>query len=343
MPSKPPDMSHPDVQSLLSGNRRALAKAITLVESTRPDDAMRARALLEAVEGRSGNSLRIGISGVPGVGKSTFIEALGLTLIERGHRVAVLAVDPSSPQTGGSILGDKTRMTDLSSHPEAFIRPSPTGGMLGGVARATRETILLCEAAGYDRILVETVGVGQSEYEVASMTDLFLLLALTGAGDGLQGIKRGILEITDLLIINKADGDNRAKAKVAAKEYAAALHLLHPHRDVPVVLTSALQKEGVHEVIDLFEAEGDRRRQAGSLQRRRSQQKTDAFRRLVEAELLRAFWSDPSRRGFYEEALLQMQSGKMTLATAMEKLLGPGFAPFASNSMAPETKMKPDP
>jgi LAO/AO transport system kinase len=314
-------MSQLDLEALKTGSRRALAKAITLVESTRPKDIEVSRLLLEQVQPLAGRSLRIGISGVPGVGKSTFIEALGLALIRRGHKVAVLAVDPSSPQTGGSILGDKTRMVELSAHPNAFIRPSPTGGVLGGVARATREAITLCEAAGYDRILVETVGVGQSEYEVASMTDLFLLLALTGAGDGLQGIKRGILEITDMLIINKADGDNKPRAKVAAKEYEAALHLLHPNRDVPVVLTSAIQNEGVHEVIDLFEQEAERRLKTGQFEAERIRQQTDAFRKLVEMEVLRGFWDQPLVRERFETLSEHVRSGTLALTVAVRKMV----------------------
>jgi LAO/AO transport system kinase len=313
-------MSQLDLEALKTGSRRALAKAITLVESTRPKDIEVSRLLLEQVQPLAGRSLRIGISGVPGVGKSTFIEALGLELIRRGHKVAVLAVDPSSPQTGGSILGDKTRMVELSAHTNAFIRPSPTGGVLGGVARATREAISLCEAAGYDRILVETVGVGQSEYEVASMTDLFLLLALTGAGDGLQGIKRGILEITDMLIINKADGDNKPIAKVAAKEYEAALHLLHPHRNVPVLMASALNNEGIQEVIAQFEEEADRRTQAGQLQAERMRQQTDAFRKLVEMEVLRNFWESPTAKERFMQLTGQIQLGSIGLSAAVREL-----------------------
>ena len=314
-------MPLPDVASLRSGNRRALAKAITLVESTHLKDMEASRLLLEQVQPLAGGSLRIGISGVPGVGKSTFIEALGLALIRRGHKVAVLAVDPSSPQTGGSILGDKTRMLELSAHPDAFIRPSPTGGVLGGVARATREAISLCEVAGYDRILVETVGVGQSEYEVASMTDLFLLLALTGAGDGLQGIKRGILEITDLLIINKADGDNKPIAKVAAKEYEAALHLLHPHRNVPVVLASALNNEGIREVIELFEQEAQNRQQTGMFNAERVRQQTDAYRKLVEIEILHHFWNKPTTKERFDQLSEQIQAGTISLSNAVRMLV----------------------
>jgi len=314
-------MEKPDLEQLIAGNRRALAKAITLVESTLPEDAVASREILEKVIPLSGNSLRLGISGVPGVGKSTFIEALGLELIERGHKVAVLAVDPSSPQTGGSILGDKTRMVDLSSHPSAFIRPSPTGGVLGGVARSTRETILLCEAAGYDRILVETVGVGQSEFEVSSMTDLFVLLALTGAGDGLQGIKRGILEITDMLIINKADGDNRPRAKVAAKEYEAALHLLHPRRSVPVLMTSATEKMGMDEVIDQIENEAFERRQNGLLDRKRQQQRSEAFRHLIEVEILQQFWDKDQNRSRFLELSEDIRQGRTTISRAIQEML----------------------
>ena len=314
-------MSSLDVEALRSGGRRALAKAITLVESTRPADVEASGALLEHVQPLAGNSLRLGISGVPGVGKSTFIEALGLALIRRGHKVAVLAVDPSSPQTGGSILGDKTRMVELSAHPDAFIRPSPTGGVLGGVARATREAITLCEAAGYDRILVETVGVGQSEYEVASMTDLFLLLALTGAGDGLQGIKRGILEITDMLIINKADGDNKPVAKVAAKEYEAALHLLHPHRNVPVILASALQNEGIDEIIERYELEAENRKASGLFYAERVRQESDAFRKRVEMEVLRSFWEQQTTKERFDQLSEKVRSGTVPLSTAVRRMV----------------------
>ena len=202
-------MKIPSLSAIRNGDRRAIAKAITLLESTHPEKLDQGQELLEELLPETGKSLRIGITGVPGVGKSTFIEAFGMRLIEAGHRVAVLAVDPSSPITGGSILGDKTRMQQLSSHPQAFVRPSPSSGVLGGVTRRTRETMLLCEAAGYDVIIVETVGVGQSETMGASMVDLFLVLMLPNAGDELQGIKKGILELADLIVINKADGDQK--------------------------------------------------------------------------------------------------------------------------------------
>jgi LAO/AO transport system kinase len=259
-----------------AGNRRALAKAITLVESTRTDHQQAAQRLLELLLPATGDAARVGISGVPGVGKSTFIEALGLYLIGRGRRVAVLAVDPSSARSGGSILGDKTRMARLSAAPEAFIRPSPSGGSLGGVARRTREALLVCEAAGFDVVLVETVGVGQSEFAVASMVDFFLVLMLAGAGDELQGIKKGILELADALAISKADGDNIRRAEQARAEYTSALRLFRHTSaswDPPVVTVSAMEGRGIEEVWSIIDrhraaltATGERR------QRRREQQ-----------------------------------------------------------------------
>ena len=215
-------MKIPSLSAIRNGDRRAIAKAITLLESTHPEKLDQGQALLEELLPETGKSLRIGITGVPGVGKSTFIEALGTLLTRQGHRVAVLAVDPSSARSGGSILGDKTRMEHLSRDPNAFVRPSPTSGTLGGVARRTREATLLCEAAGYDVILIETVGVGQSETVVANMVDSFLVLMLAGAGDELQGIKRGLMELTDVMVINKADGDNQRPALVAARTASRA-------------------------------------------------------------------------------------------------------------------------
>src|SRR6266850_7477202 len=225
MPPSAPSRPEALAADVRAGSRRALAKAITLVESTRADHQRAAQRLLELLLPATGRAARVGVSGVPGVGKSTFIEAFGLFLIGRGKRVAVLAVDPSSARSGGSILGDKTRMPRLSAAPEAFIRPSPSGASLGGVARRTREALLVCEAAGYDVVIVETVGVGQSEVTVASMVDFFLVLMLPGAGDELQGIKKGIIEIADALAVNKFDGDNVARASQAAAEYRAALRL----------------------------------------------------------------------------------------------------------------------
>ncbi len=245
----------PNVQQLSdgvrSGNIRPLAKAITLIESRNPDHSAKAADLLDELLPDSGKSIRIGISGVPGAGKSTFIEALGMHLIKAGHKIAILAVDPTSQLSGGSILGDKTRMEELAREKNAFIRPSPSGDTLGGVARKTRETMLLCEAAGYDVVIVETVGVGQSEVTVASMVDFFLLLQIPNAGDELQGIKKGVMEIADAILVNKAEGDNRPKAELARQQYENALHLLKPksvHWRVPALLCSALHQEGVDDV-----------------------------------------------------------------------------------------------
>lgn len=241
-------------ESLVAGDRAALARAITLVESKRPDRRAAGRALLSAVLPRTGGAIRVGISGVPGVGKSTLVDSLGALLTGAGHRVAVLAVDPSSVRSGGSILGDKTRMARLAADPNAFVRPSPSSGTLGGVAAKTRETMLLCEAAGFDVVLVETVGVGQSETAVADLTDFFLVLMLPGAGDELQGIKKGIVELADMIAVNKAEGEGAARARAAAAEYRAALHILAPASPAwtpPVVTVSGLTGEGLPEVWQL--------------------------------------------------------------------------------------------
>ena len=239
------------LEKLRNADRRTLGRAITLLESTREDHRDQAEALLTQVMPFSGNALRVGISGAPGVGKSTFIDALGMHVIERGRKVAVLTIDPTSSITGGSILGDKTRMERLSHHPSAFIRPSPSGMNLGGVARRTREAILVCEAAGFDFVIVETVGVGQSETLVAEMTDLFLLLLLPGGGDDLQGIKRGIMELADMIVINKADGDLVSRANLALADVKHALNLIKPRLsgwNVPVLSASALQETGIDEI-----------------------------------------------------------------------------------------------
>lgn len=254
--SSPPSGADPDqavVAALAQGDRRALARAITLIESSRADHRAQAEDLLAKILPRAGTAVRIGISGPPGVGKSTFIEAFGLHLIGQGHRVAVLAVDPSSPRSGGSILGDKTRMPELSVSPAAFIRPSPAGGTLGGVARRTREAMLACEAAGFDVVIVETVGVGQSETAVADMVDLFVLILPPAGGDELQGLKKGIVELADLLLVNKADGELKPAASRAVAEYSAALHMLRPPTTAwlpPVLPVSALQRHGMAEVWD---------------------------------------------------------------------------------------------
>lgn len=238
-------------RGVLAGERRALARAITLIESTRPDHREAAEALLHRILPHAGRSVRVGITGVPGAGKSTFIESFGLHVVEQGHKLAVLAVDPSSPRSGGSILGDKTRMEDLSRDIRAFIRPSPSGCTLGGVARRTREAMLVCEAAGFDVVVVETVGVGQSETAVADMVDMFLLLLVPGGGGELQGIKKGIVELADAVVVNKADGDLAVAAKRAARDYTNALHLLTPANaawSVPVLTVSALERAGIADV-----------------------------------------------------------------------------------------------
>jgi LAO/AO transport system kinase len=264
------------IDGVLKGERATLARAITLIESSLDADQALAARVLEGVLARAGRSLRLGITGVPGVGKSTFIEALGTHLTrERGEKVAVLSIDPSSPVSKGSILGDKTRMEKLATDERAFIRPSPSGGHLGGVARRTREAMLLCEAAGYTNIFIETVGVGQSETAVRSMTDCFLLLMLAGAGDELQGIKRGIIEMTDLLVIHKADGDNRAAAERAAREFAGALHFFPPAPDgwTPRVQTcSSVTREGIADVWEAVRAHQEHVRENGWLERRRQEQ-----------------------------------------------------------------------
>jgi len=263
------------VHGVLDGDRAVLAQTITLLESTNRDHRRMAQEVLGALLGHTGGAHRVGVTGVPGVGKSTFIDQLGVNLTSAGHRVAVLAVDPTSSRTGGSILGDKTRMSRLAVDPNAFIRPSPAGTTLGGVTRATRETILVCEAAGFDVVLVETVGVGQSETLVADMVDFFLVLMLAGAGDDLQGIKKGVLELADMVAINKADGDNRTRAELAAADYRAALHLLRPASPTwspPVVLCSGLTDEGLDELWEQIVVHRSKMGATGELDDRRSAQ-----------------------------------------------------------------------
>ena len=284
-------------RGVLAGERAILARAITLVESRRDDHRTLARELVEAVLPASGRAQRIGVTGVPGVGKSTFLEAFGTMLTDQGHRVAVLAVDPSSRRTGGSILGDKTRMAKLATNPSAFVRPSPSAGTLGGVARASRETILLCEAAGYDVVFVETVGVGQSETLVADMVDLFLVLMLPGAGDELQGIKKGILELADLLVVNKADGDRQALARQAARDLSAALRILQPDPGPwqPQVLTaSSVTQAGLDAVWTAIQAHHAALESDGSFARKRARQRVGWMRAQVEDRLLQRFRDDPA-------------------------------------------------
>jgi len=309
---------------LRTGNRRALAKAITLVESTRADHQEAAQRLLELLLPHTGRAARIGISGVPGVGKSTFIEAFGLYLISQGSRVGVLAVDPSSARSGGSILGDKTRMPQLSASPAAFIRPSPSGGSLGGVARRTREALLVCEAAGYDVVLVETVGVGQSEYAVSSMVDFFLVLMLAGAGDELQGIKKGILELADALAINKADGDNLRRAEHAAHEYRSALRLFRhtsPSWDPPVITVSAMENRGMDKVWALIQDYRTRLSASGELETKRRQQQHTWFWSMIDDGLKSHFLGRKDVRRLLPDMEAAVTNGKLTPTDAARRLL----------------------
>ena len=312
-----------DLDALLTGNRRALAKAITLVESRREDDREASQQLLNGLLPRTGNSIRIGITGVPGVGKSTFIESFGMALIERGHRVAVLAVDPSSPIAGGSILGDKTRMEQLSRRPEAFIRPSPAGSALGGVALKTRESLLLCEAAGYDVVLVETVGVGQSEHQVAGMVDFFLVLMLPGGGDELQGIKKGILELADAIVINKADGPSEAMANTTRQHYRGAMSLLkHPSFWQPEVLTcSALEHRGVADIWAMIERYRAEAQDNGTLQQKRADQNLAWMRQLIDELLRMRLTQDANVRSTLPSIERKVKDEQLTpLAAALDVL-----------------------
>ncbi|HVZ02792.1 MAG TPA: methylmalonyl Co-A mutase-associated GTPase MeaB [Dongiaceae bacterium] len=312
-----------------AGDRRALARAITLVESTRADHRDEAEALLEAVLPKTGKALRIGITGAPGVGKSTFTEAFGLTLIERGKRPAVLAVDPSSRRSGGSILGDKTRMAELAKRSEAFIRPSPSGigsdgASFGGIARRSRDVLLLCEAAGFDPILVETVGVGQSETAVAEMTDLFLLLLMPAAGDDLQGIKRGIMELADLILINKADGALEAAAGRTAADYAHALRLMQPrHRawNAEVLRCSALTGAGIAAACDKVQAFGRALQESGELTAQRRSQAVLWFNRELSLAVMDRLAGDPDLAQRFKALERQVAEGAVTPGAAARRIL----------------------
>ena len=301
-----------------------MGRAITLIESTRADHQQQAQELLERLLPHTGNSIRIGISGVPGVGKSTFIESFGLNLIAEGKKVAVLAVDPTSERTGGSILGDKTRMNNLSVNPAAFIRPSPTSGVLGGVNRLTRESILVCEAAGFDIILVETVGVGQSETVVASMVDFFLMLMLPGAGDDLQGIKRGVMEVADLLVINKADGNNENTATAARNDYAHALKLLTPDAAAwhPQVLTcSAMLNRGLDQIWQQIQKHHEVQTSNGEFQSKRQGQLQQWLESTVEQRLMSNFYSNPAVQNARDSVIAAVAEGSITPVNAAVKLL----------------------
>jgi len=303
---------------------RALAKAITLIESRHPEHGIKAAELIDELMPDTGNSIRIGISGVPGVGKSTFIEALGMNLIKQDHKIAILAVDPSSQLSGGSILGDKTRMEELAREKNAFIRPSPSGDTLGGVARKTRETMLLCEAAGYDVIVVETVGVGQSEITVASMVDFFLLLQLANAGDELQGIKKGVMEIADAIVINKAEGDNRPRAELARRQYLNALHLLKPKSanwQVPAMLCSALHNQGITEIWETVSDFVATMKKHGEFESKRSLQANDWMWALVMDGLKDLFRNDRNVAGMLDQVQTGVAVGTTSPSVAARRLI----------------------
>lgn len=292
------------IDGILQGNRMLLSRAITMIESTAPKHFEPAQHIVEGILPHTGNAVRIGISGVPGVGKSTFIESFGQHLTGLGHKVAVLAIDPRSEKTKGSILGDKTRMEQLANDPNAYIRPSSSGGALGGVAPKTRETLLLCEAAGFDVILIETVGVGQSEIQVASMTDFFLLLMLAGAGDELQGIKRGIMEMADAVVITKADGENQLRALHARAEYRRALSLLRLEDaawKTRVMTCSAMTNEGIPQVWQTVREHKETMTKTGRLMQKRREQASYWFHQILEHELIKRFYSHPSVQGHLPE------------------------------------------
>ncbi len=307
-----------------AGNRTALGRAITLVESTQPDHRERAQDLLVRLTPHSGAASRVGITGVPGVGKSTFIDALGTELTGNGHRVAVLAVDPSSSRTGGSILGDKTRMASLSIDPNAFIRPSPASGTLGGVTQSTREAIVVVEAAGFDVVLVETVGVGQSETAVANMVDTFLVLLLARSGDSLQGIKKGVLELADVLAVNKADGPHVLDAQRAARELADVLHMLEPadpNWSPPVLTCSAVDRTGLVEVWKQVEAHRNTLVNAGTFDEKRQRQEIDWMWAMVEHQLLRHHREDPRVRERIPSIEQAVRDGSLTPTLAATELV----------------------
>jgi LAO/AO transport system kinase len=309
-------------RKLCEGERRALARAITLVESTRSDHQSQARALLDRILPQTGRAARVGISGVPGVGKSTFIDVFGTHLVESKRRVAVLAIDPSSSLSGGSILGDKTRMPRLTALEQAFVRPSPSQGSLGGVARRTREALLLCEAAGYDVILIETVGVGQSEFAVAGMVDVFLLLMLAGAGDELQGIKRGILELADVVAITKADGANLPRAESARAEYKAALRLLRGVDSAPDVVTvSATEQRGIDTVWDSILQHRQRLEASGELTHKRARQQKTWLHNLVEDSLKDRFFAQPAVKTTLPKIERAVERGEITPTEGARRLL----------------------
>ena len=312
------------IDGVLAQNRRIVAKTITLIESSLPAHQEKAKAIVDTLLPYAGNAVRIGITGVPGVGKSTYIESFGLALVDQGHQVAVLAVDPSSSKSGGSIMGDKTRMERLSLEQRAFIRPSPSGGTLGGVARRTRETIVVCEAAGFDVIIVETVGVGQSETTVASMVDFFLVLMLAGAGDELQGIKKGVLELADAIAINKADGNNIENAAKAKIEYEKALNLLTPSSKIwspPVLTCSALTMDGIDDIWQTILDYKEKLETSGELMAKRKRQALDWLWALVEDGLRDRFYRNPEVKKYLSVIVKAVEKGKTAPTVAAQRLL----------------------
>jgi len=322
--SSPPDVERL-AEAIRAGDRTVLSRAITLIESKRADHRGIAAALTQTLLRATGKAMRVGITGSPGVGKSTLIDALGSMLTGQDHKVAVLAVDPSSRRTGGSILADKTRMSRLANDANAFIRPSPSSGTLGGVAAKTRETMLLCEAAGYDVVLVETVGVGQSEIAVADMTDFFLVLALAGAGDELQALKKGVIELADMIAINKADGDNLARAKGAAAEYKAALHILTPassNWSPPVITCSALNGGGIADLWSNILKHRERLTASGELATRRGEQQVKWMWTMLEERLFAPLRSDRTVKAEMPKIEAEVSAGRLAPAAAVEKIAG---------------------
>jgi LAO/AO transport system kinase len=310
-------------RGIRDGERAVLARAITLIESKRADDRQAAHRLVQDLLPETGQAMRVGITGAPGVGKSMTIDTLGTLLTSKGHKVAVLAVDPSSTRTGGSILGDKTRMARLATDPNAFVRPSPSAGTLGGVTAKTRESMLLCEAAGFDVVLVETVGVGQSETAVADMTDFFLVLMLPGAGDELQGLKKGLVELADMIAVNKADGDNVPRAKTAAAEYRAALHIIAPRSSnwtPPVVTYSALTGDGVADLWGQIIAHRERMQGTGERPARRREQQVKWMWTMLEERLFARLRSDPALKAKLKQTEAAVAAGKLAPTLAVEEI-----------------------
>jgi LAO/AO transport system kinase len=325
LPSNAPVDIKALAKDLRAGSRAALARAITLIESRRGDHQAAARDLVQALLPDTGKAIRVGITGSPGVGKSTTIDVLGMFLIERGHNVAVLAVDPSSARTGGSILGDKTRMARLAASEGAYIRPSPAAGTLGGVAAKTREAMLLCEAAGFDVVLVETVGIGQSETAVCDMTDFFLALMLPGAGDELQGIKKGLVELADMIAVNKADGDNIKRANLAASEYRGALHILTPrseHWHPPVETYSALTAMGIDTLWQKVLDHRTAMNASGEFAARRRQQQIKWMWSMLEQRMMARLRADPAIRTKVKKIETEVADGSITPALAAEQIAG---------------------